>query len=326
MTTPANARPQRGRTLIELLVAIALGLLILLGVGGLYVASNQSTRSATNVASAENVAQVALMLIGQSIRRSAYSEIIGTEDTGFSNNVLYAGPTLRACRGARFTGDDPAAACGPAAAGAPDSIAVWFQADSALAASQGPTDDCIGNAPAIVAVTNPNYVGRVANIPVVQNNFHVVGTDLRCRGGANTQPLLSGIEDLKVYFGFDDIAFANPGDPGVIAAARSVRDADFINDLPPPAADTTGWDYVVSVTVCVLVRTDEAGVTATGSTAGTPLCPQNAAQAAGTEAVATLLATDARATDGRVRRAITQTFSIRARAKASPLDPPAPGV
>ena len=314
MTMPANARRQRGRTLIELLVSIALGLLILLGVGGLYVASNQSTRSATNVASAENVAQVALMLIGHSIRRSAYSEIIGTEDTGFSNNVLYAGPTLRACRGARFVGDDPNAGCDAAAAGAPDSLALWFQADSALAAAQGGTDDCVGTAPAMVAVTNANYVGRVATIPVVQNNFHVVGADLRCRGGADTQPLLSGVEDLKVYFGFDDVAFANPGDPGVIPAARSVRDADFINGLPRPTADTTGWDYVVSVTVCVLVRTDEPGVTATGSTAGTPLCPQDAAQAAGTAPVATLLATD-----GRIRRALTQTFAIRARAKASPL-------
>lgn len=320
MTMPLPSTSQRGRTLIELLVSIALGLLILLGVGGLYLASNQSTRSATNVASAENVAQVALMLIGQSIRRSAYAEIIGTEDLGFANNLLYAGPTLRACRGARFTGDDPNAGCGVSAAGAPDSIALWFQAENALAASQGPTDDCVGTVPDLQPVTNANFVGRVPEIRVVQNNFHVVGNDLRCRGGANTQPLLSGVEDLKVYFGFDDIAYANPGNPDVIPTARSVRDADFLNGLPAPTADTTAWDYVVSVSVCVLVRTDEAGVTTTGSTAGTPLCPADAAQAAGTATLATLLATDARATDGRIRRAMTQTFSIRSRTKASPLE------
>jgi type IV pilus assembly protein PilW len=315
MNTFAMRVRQQGRTLIELMVAIALGLLILLGVGTLYLSSNQTTRSATNVATAENVGQVALTLIGNSIRRSGYSEIIGTEYSGLAVNMLYQGPTLRACRNARFVGDDPNAGCGPTAANAPDSIGIWFQADNALAATQGATDDCVGTAPGNTAVTNANYLPRVANIRVVQNSFHIDNNNLRCRGGADVQPLLTGVEDLKVYFGFDDFGYANPALIDTIPIARSVRDADFINGLTAPSPLFSPWDYVVSITVCVLVRTEEVGVSAQGATVTYPQCPQNAAQAAGTQAIAT-----ATATDGRVRRAYTQTFSIRSRTKPSPLE------
>jgi hypothetical protein len=313
-----------GRTLIELLVAIALGLLILLGVGTLYLNSNQTTRSATNVASAENVGQVALTLIGNSIRRAGYSEIIGTEWTGLAVNSLYQGPTIRACRGARFTGDDPNAACGSTVAGAPDSLGIWFQADNALAASQGGTDDCVGTTPGPNAgdpgnqpVTNANYVPRVATIRVAQNSFHIDSNNLRCRGVATIQPLLTGVEDLKVYFGFDDFGYANPALIDTIPIARSVRDAAFINGLTPPSPLFSPWDYVVSVTVCVLVRTEEQGMTTQRTTTDSyQLCPQNEAQAAGTQTIATAPV----AADGRVRRAYTQTFSVRARTKPSPLD------
>jgi hypothetical protein len=155
----------------------------------------------------------------------------------------------------------------------------------------------------------------VANIRVVQNSFHIDNNNLRCRGGADVQPLLTGVEDLKVYFGFDDFGYANPALIDTIPIARSVRDADFINGLTAPSPLFSPWDYVVSITVCVLVRTEEVGVSAQGATVTYPQCPQNAAQAAGTQAIAT-----ATATDGRVRRAYTQTFSIRSRTKPSPLE------
>jgi len=300
---------QGGRTLIELLVAMALGLLILLGVGTLYLASNQSTRASSEGASIENLGQVALTQIGNSLRRGGYSEIVGTEVAGLGINVLYAGPSLRACPNARFVGDDPNAGCGGAVAGAPDAIAIWYQADNQLAAAQGGSDDCVGLPPTAVPVTNANYVPRVPTIPLVSNTFFVVGADLRCRA-SDTQPLVTGVEDLKVYFGFDDVGFTNPGAIGTVPAARSVRDAAFMN----ANAAQGSWDQVVSVTVCVLMRSAEQGVTAQGGAATYIPCPQTADEAAGLAAV-----TPVPSADGRIRRAFTQTFSVRLRTKPSPL-------
>lgn len=304
---------QHGRTLVELMVAIALGLLILMGVGGLYLSSNQSTRAATSVATAESIGQVALTMIGNSIRRAGYSEIIGTELSGLANNTLYQGPTLRACRGARFAGYGTSPTCNAEGAGAPDSLAVWFQADNVLASSQAVTDDCVGATAAEETVTNGNYAPKVGSIRVVRNDFFVANGNLNCAGGT-TQPLLSGIEDMKVYFGFDDFAYNNPALLDISPAARSIRDASEINTMTAASTALSPWDYVVSVTVCVLVRTEEQGVSTQSGSVAYQQCPQNADQAAGRAAVAT-----ATATDGRIRRAYTQTFSVRSRLRPSPL-------
>lgn len=305
---------QRGRTLVELLIVMALGLMIISGVSVLYLSSSQSTRASTSLATAENVGQTALALIGASVRRAGYSEIVGTEYTGFSNNALYAGPVIRACRAARFVNDDPTQGCAAATAGASDALALWFQSDSVLTASQGATDDCLGSAGTNQAVTNGSYVGRAANVPVVTNSFFVAANALSCRTAASNQQLLTGVEEFKVYFGFDDAQYANPARTDLAPTSRSLRDADSINALAAPTASTSAWDYVVSVTLCVLVRTQEAGVSAQGGTLTYTRCPQSAAEAAGQTAVAT-----ATASDGVLRRTIVQTFAVRAKTLASPL-------
>lgn len=337
----AAATPQRGRTLIELMVSIALGLLILAGVGGLYLASNQSTRAAVGLASSENVGNVALSLIGASIRRAGYGEIAGSSTSAPSGgearlaSLLYQGRNLAGCGNARFVSDtpsdDPFAAGNCQTAGtstatewatgvwAPDAIGVWFQADNGLASSQQPTLDCIGETPAAVTVP-AGYFGRVTGnqVNVVRNSFYVANGSLMCRGNAATsQPLLNGVEDLKVFYAFDDNAFANPGadmDP----VARSLRRADWINGQadPTPASTSTlsAWDYVVSVTVCVLVRTEEQGVSSGGATVTYRGCPQTVAQVLDPASI-----TATTATDGRIRRAHMQTFAVRGRARPQPL-------
>lgn len=325
---------QGGRTLIELMVAIALGLLILLGVGGLYLASNQSTRAAANVASSDNVGNVALSLIGASIRRAGYGEIAGSFTSAPAGgearlaSLLYQGRSLAGCSGARFTtSDDPASACDAAGASAPgtgvwapDAIGIWFQADNALASAQAATDDCVGG-PAATIPTPIQFQAAAATIWIVQNSFYVANGQLFCRGGVGVasvaQPLLNGVEDLKVFYGFDDDAFANPA-VDMNPVARTVRSADWINSQGDPTPDTatalSAWDYVVSVTVCILVRTDEQGVSAAGSTTTFRGCPQTVAQFLDPATVV-----ETTANDGRIRRAHVQTFAVRSRARPQPL-------
>lgn len=321
-TVPA-AMNQRGRTLIELMVAIALGLLILLGVGSLYVASNQSTRSATGVASSENVGNVALSLIGASIRRAGYGEIAGaytslpTGGEARLASLLYQGRSLAGCSQARFTSDDPNNACQAATAGNPDAIGIWYQADNALASAQAVTADCVGDIPADVA-TPLQFQAAVATMRIVQNSFYVANGQLRCRGSAGTdQPLLDGVEEMKVFYGFDDTAFADPASD-MNPVARSLRTAAEINGFADPTPATasalSAWDYVVSVTVCVRVRTEERGVSAQTGTVTFNRCPQTVGQALGIDAITTDTATD-----GRVRRTHTQTFAVRGRARPTPL-------
>ena len=317
---------QAGRTLVELMVAIALGLLILLGVGGLYVSSQQSTRAATNVASADNTGQVALSLIGYSIRRAGFSELAAAISAGSGGgedrraSLAYQGQSIRGCSGAGFVSNNPANACGTASTGAPDSLAMWFQAENALGAAQGggATADCAGNVPGFTAVgLGPSLPG---SLRVAQNLYYVDSTNatLMCRGGTvnapgTATPILNGVEDFKVFYGFDGASYSAPAVPGN-PAPLSVRTAAEMATLTDPTANLTAWDYVVSVTICILVRTEDAGVSSQGATATYQPCPQTSREAAGLDAIAA-----ATSTDGRIRRAIVQTFSVRSATRPSPL-------
>ena len=83
-----------------------------------------------------------------------------------------------------------------------------------------------------------------------------------------------------------------------------------INALAP-IGGLTPWDFVVSVQVCLLIRTQEQGTSLGGDF--TP-CPADAAQAMN-PALITPVALPA---DGALRRAYTQVFTVRSRASQSP--------
>jgi hypothetical protein len=139
-----------------------------------------------------------------------------------------------------------------------------------------------------------------------------------CRGGTpaaqgTATPVLSGVEDFKVFYGFDGASYGAPQVPGN-PAPLSLRTAAEMAALAAPTANLTAWDYVVSVTVCVLVRTEEGSVSTQGGSATYRPCPQTSRQAAGLDAIP-----DASSPDGRIRRAVVQTFSVRSATRPNPL-------
>lgn len=348
MTSMNHAAPwpkacfERGRTLIELLVAIGLGLLILLGVGTLFMGSNQSSRVAVNVASAEETGQVILSTIGAAVRRAGYAEIVGVSEKPSRADLLYSGPLIQGCVGANFALDgagEPVLdgngyfTCGATVAGAPDSLAVVFQADSVNSSPQGATADCLGQAAPLVQIVDPNYRDRVpgtgpgtaGNIPLVRNIYALNGTNLTCRGNGSPlvpMTLIGEVEDFKVYFGFDDDAQATPLIDTGRPAARTLRNATHIRGLTAVGPNFPQWDFVVTVHVCVLIRSVDAGVTAQTGTPQHTACPQTADEAAGTAAIVQRSPGDgllpAVAADGRVRRAYSQVFTVRSRAAPAP--------
>lgn len=316
-----GADREAGRTLIELLVTIALGLMILAGVGSLYFGASQSARVSGNIASMEESGQIVLSLMGNAVRRAGYSEIAGTQSTA-RFNLLFDGPHVRGCDGARGfvdaakaspTNADFACTSSAVAGRVGDTLAVAFQADSVLAAAQAASLDCVGGNP-VNRPTLPAFAGAVpgGQVPVVQNVYFLRDDgNLMCMGNGNPgqpQPLMSGVEDFRVFYGFDRAAFLLAGGTGAPPSASSLLSATAINTLTP-VGGLTPWDFVVSVYVCVLIRTQERG-TSVGDTF-VP-CPATAAEAMGVVAAQTLPA------DGAVRRAYSQVFTIRSRAAQSP--------
>jgi hypothetical protein len=313
--------------LIELMVAIGLGLLILLGVGTLFLASNQSSRSARNIASAEETSQILLYSMATAVGRAGYSEIVGTGATNMRADLLFNGAHIRGCTGAGFA--NPLAgdfSCGAAVVGASDTLMVAFQSDNAVGTPQSATLDCLGQA-AVARAANPDYAARAAgaggNVDVVQNIYFAAGGNLSCQGDLGTavvpvapQVLAGGVELFKVYFGFDDALYASPFDATLVnrPTARSIRSGAQIAGLPDPGPGLSRWDFVVSVILCVEIASLEPGVTA--EVAQYRPCPRTANEAAGVDPINLV---NQPAADGRIRRSYTQVVSLRSRIAPLPV-------
>jgi hypothetical protein len=321
---------QAGRTIIELMVAIALGMLILLGVGTLFVGANQTARMSTSVATTEEGGSIILTLMGDAIRRAGYGEIVAANSFTIAGNspqatqatLLFSGRHLLGCSGGRFANPE-AGDFTCVAGGVGDALAVWFQADNVVASNQGPTLDCLGNNPATLAIGNPALVGAgggAGTLPVVNNVYFVNNGSLMCQGndetgaaGAPPAPLVDNVVDFRVFYGFDDVGFANPMTMINRPTPRRMVDAATLNGLPN-IGNLTAWDYVVSVHVCLTLRTQEAGVSTQPAQQYRP-CPRNEAEAAG---VVPLVNAPA---GGAIYRSYSQVFTVRSRATPSPMRP-----
>jgi hypothetical protein len=268
-------------------------------------------------------------MIGDPIRQAGFGEIIGSDlalgpgDIGaYRTQTLFAdGAHLIGCTGAHFVDDTvPNPVCG--APGDPnfDSLIVRSQGDSVVPPAQGRIDDCLGVQVPLEDLPPAHLgLGRVASRPIFHNVYFGQNGSLMCRGNgragaalpfAAPQQLAANVEQFKVFYGFDDTRHATPAAADG-ASARSIRDADFINGLPPATAP---WDFVVSVHVCMVMRSapdSSAGLSSSASQTYSR-CPMNAAEAAvGLPLVTT--------TDRALRRTYAQVFTVRSRSTANPL-------
>ena len=323
---------QTGRTLIELMIAMAIGLVIVIGVSSLYLSSSGISRTANQLSTTEQAGQLALLMIGDSLKRAAYGEIIGS-DYAAQGQTLMDGPHLRGCTGSTFTTPFPAYAAPPAPPAVPnlncgvasggDSIYVRYQGAPVVAQMLPAAAAAVSLRDCTASLGNQNELlfspqlraGAGMERPIVTNVFvrDPVNNTLDCRGyGSGVfETLLQNVVEFRVFYRFDAAAHgaAASGVTNAVPFGGMILDAAAIN-LLPGAIDP--WNYVVAVMVCLTVRTDEIGVSTSATNTTATRCPTNAAEA---ESGLGLVTTT---TDGRVRRTFSQVFTVRNRATPSP--------
>lgn len=306
---------QAGRTLVELMVAVVIGLAIVVGLVSLYLSSNRAARASSATAGAEFAGNVLMTLMGDAIKQAGYGEIIGADTTVRSGQTLFDGNGVIGCEAGRFR--DPAAgdfSCVPALG---DALAVRFQADSVASPEQGALRDCLGSPPPMVAyngigVAQGTVRPLVANAYWLNDNGQVVcrGNGTMPAGSDAVQPLIGDVEEFKVFYGFDQAAFSLPQGMGNAApSAGAFLGANAVRAL---AGSLNPWDYVVSVYVCVRVRTRTDGAVAAQTVYTGQICPRNAAEVSGMLPTASFA-------DGAVRRVFVQLFTVRSQATSNPL-------
>ena len=303
-----------GRSLLELMISIAIGLIVIAAALAIYSATTSSSRVSESESRLNENAAITLGLLQQQIRLASYSAVVGSSTYTIRRNFDGAG--VAGCTGG-FNGTATVAfsaiACNNNNAN-PDSLSVRYEADTSntIPVNAPPVpSSCTGET---ITATSPSSAtstraGAVAlpNYSLADNRYYVAtgpsgGPELYCVGatGVNAagvttfgtpQPLMEGVESIKLSFGVADAA------AGTITTAYMTAqgiDTQF-------AAEPDRWKRVLTVRVCLLMRnlesSDKFQKAATNTTSSYYDC-NNAAQTSA---------------DGYLRRSYTSTVLLKNR-------------
>lgn len=217
-----SIRPQRGFTLIELMIAIAISLILLLAISQVYLASNDTQRAQTDASRLNETGRFALALISTEVRKAGLRNIW---QAGSSANKFCA--TTPARGGSAFVGCNDQ--------GDPLGSTPYSALDPAAATTLGatpPTMTCGGTGDGNGKVSNGSDVLRVryrgddsttgaavldclgntvARDLLVEDTLYVASDAttgepaLYCRttNGNTALPLVVGVESMQLLYGED---------------------------------------------------------------------------------------------------------------------------
>lgn len=245
------ARSSRGMTLVELLVAMVIGLFLIITVVSVFVTTTASSRVSVITAQMNEDAALAIELLQEQIRLSGYSG----QNAGTRN---FTEVPLLGCDG----GFTAASATNPFnqlicnTGSGPDALSLRYEAtelNSGLS-NNGLPSDCTsaGIAPAIQ--------GNGANISIADNRFYIEN-DVRnantptlfCRGsngagGFNPRSaLIPNIEDLQLRYAVTRLPVAGQVMPQQVTAHVDASDP-ALGNIP------LNWSRVAAVHICLVAR------------------------------------------------------------------------
>ena len=240
-----------GFTLIEMMVALAIGLAVVGALIAAYLASFSSGRHTDALVQITEDATLALNVMRQQVAQAGFSQPHGVGEGGM---VLHAFPGIAGCEGAPFVDLQAsilvATNCQPTdlEPSMPDTLEVAYEgsvlpanASNGILGGSGSQQplDCLGNS---FAKTHDNATGD--DYWLNDSKFYVSGGSLYCHGPGNAAgaALVQNVETLQVTYG---MAAAPAGSPG---AGQII----YYDVAPHPGSPL--WANVVSVNLCVQVR------------------------------------------------------------------------
>lgn len=273
----SDMRRAKGRTLIELLIALIVGAIVL---GGVLLSSISSSRTQNQQNSSgflSEEAQIVSNLLSWHLRVAGYSAIVAApQPQAFGEPPYvyrnYAGPAVRGCDGGVANPSVTMAGMNCINGNGADALMVAYEgtARNTLPTTGNPNapTDCLGQA---VTVQVPSDAGTGNTYPLVENLFYVTGNTLMCAGNGtvarNPQPLVNNVVDMQIRYGIAGVppVAANstvPAEP-FFEPAQYLSASDVSATLAPFPAGTAPaylgqWNRVVSLRICLTLRTADA--------------------------------------------------------------------
>ena len=214
---------QAGFTLVEILIALIIGMLVVLAAVASMLGVRRTAMTGDDVNALHESSAVAFRLLGQRIRQAGYFPIDATGPLYYfdvaTDTKLASEPAFFAIKGQEAANDSVNNTLKVGYAPAPD----YFK-------------DCLGQGAKNSTGTayKPSSPTDPRNVRLITSEFSVVNGTFRCKGSGNarSQPIMDGVERFDVMYGI--------GDAG---SDRVVRYAT--------AANVASFDQVRSVRVCL---------------------------------------------------------------------------
>lgn len=270
----SKASAQRGLSLVELMVAMTIGLFLLGAVAVIYVNTSTTSRSSTSESQMNEDATLALEVLQQQIRLAGFSNV-----TTPAGTRLFPGRAVFGCDGALSNANNTAfqsLACNAAGTG-PDTLSVRYEAT--LLNSQPVKNALNVDEPANcvnegIAAWDASAEGAATATPLsLADNRYYIANDatnnntptLFCRGrtgaafGAATA-LIPNIEDMQIQYAVTALPVAGQPIPHQVAGYVSANNAVL-------GATAANWSRVAAVRICLLARTAQTVPTGDNATA-----------------------------------------------------------
>lgn len=246
---------QSGFSLVELLVAMAIGLVMLGAILSIYMGTTVAGRQSDTVSRMGEDATIALETMARHIRMAGYSRpvLMAARNTASVNGQAmqiadsnFAGAGIKGCDGgfSRTTASWDNLVCTNSST-QPDDIAVRYEGDSfnTEAAGGNSASDCLSQSVAQNANSAANSSLQYA---LVESRFFVsANKELSCAGNGQasftSQPLVTGVEFMRVRYGIA----SDSTESQVIFFATAAE----VNALGGSADQN--WGRVVAVRICI---------------------------------------------------------------------------
>lgn len=256
---------QRGLSIIELLISMAIGLVILAAGAAVYVSSGRASTVSDYSTRLNEDGVLAMNFLQTQIRQAGYYQKL------HGNEAPFEGVAVRGCSG-KFAdpkaGTYKAVKCPATADVDKDAILVRYEADTSntFPTSADEPTNCNGEAitapliPAVGGTGTPPVGGTPARFQA-DNRFYVENGMLQCAGSTgaavpDAQPLFANIEQMVLRYGVakaasqkqDSVFDANKHQ---IEAYLSASDIDKLGGTVDD-----NWGRVLSVKICLLVKSE----------------------------------------------------------------------
>lgn len=252
MRTRVSRSHLRGVSLIEVMVSLVIGLVVVGAVLVSYLASGKTSRQQAAYAEMNENAQMALTLMSRDLLLAGYAQVTGVlaptpPATATTFTRTYSARAVFGCDNG-FATPNTTGTIACAASGTSPAIEVVYEADitnTVPVGSPGVPSDCKGSQIRPMLTVPDHYI--------TYNRFYLATgasgrSELYCAsattdaGGSavSAEPLVDNVDVLKFWYGE-----ANAANPREIV--RYVT-----------AANVTDWLRIVSVRVCLVMRSSEA--------------------------------------------------------------------